>query len=815
MKGFLAIGLIALLITACNPLDRSDRTPEEAIPQNAVFILKVHDPAAAKRELEQNDYNSGSVPSVQILTFLSQLNDLNIDEPGYLAALPAEGDSLSYLYISRVPGQVIEVDSLDPTDETPVDSLSSEAAETQSESGFSKIRIGNLEFRSRDSGLLNDLRESDFKDGPPLKLLSLLKKSGSGKPLTLFVDSDKADSLDLLNQKESSRKWSDLAGTLALDLSTASDKLQWTGVGVPNDSLPSLLTLFEHTQPTINSLASLAPEGADGILTLSFTDHTVFAENQRKSYPKARASDTLFRTVEEIGLVFQGNNRAVLMNTYGALSLSEYLLRMRSSSYDYQGKEIGELSPDDLLEAAFPSLLKDFKFTHYTALDNAFVFSESKEFLELIIRNINSGSTYDTSASYQSAREELAEASSLLLLGDKDKMEKIAAELLPSGLVQLSNASSMQDPLLAFQVVADRSFSHLNLLQKRKSGRSRKQGVNPRFTIQLDAPLANTPQFVTDHRNNKKEIVVQDSENNLYLISSEGKILWKKELGGPVQGRIEQIDLYKNGRLQLAFTTSNQFLVLDRNGKEVAPFTKKFPGAILNPLAVFDYEGNRNYRFVVTQGSDVRMYNGKGNTVSGFKYTKAESAVLDRPKHFRIGTRDYLVFRLEDGTLKILNRVGDTRVAVNEKIDFSENDVYLYNDKFIVTDKTGTLFSIDTRGKLTNTRFNLAKDHGMDATVKTLCLMNDNELTIKGNKASLDLGVYTKPRIFYVYDKIYVSVTDIQTQRAYLFDSNAIPFTGFPVYANSPIDLSDIDNDRRVEIAAKFEENSLIVYSLN
>ena len=48
--------------------------------------------------------------------------------------------------------------------------------------------------------------------------------------------------------------------------------------------------------------------------------------------------------------------------------------------------------------------------------------------------------------------------------------------------------------------------------------------------MQLDAPLATDPQFVTDHRNNKKEIVVQDTENNLYLISTDGKVLWKKKL---------------------------------------------------------------------------------------------------------------------------------------------------------------------------------------------------------------------------------------------------------------------------------------------
>jgi hypothetical protein len=41
------------------------------------------------------------------------------------------------------------------------------------------------------------------------------------------------------------------------------------------------------------------------------------------------------------------------------------------------------------------------------------------------------------------------------------------------------------------------------------------------------------------------------------------------------------------------------------------------------------------------------------------------------------------------------------------------------------------------------------------------------------------------------------------------------PISILPVFANSPIDLTDMDNDRSLEIVAKFEDNSIIVYRLN
>jgi len=96
-----------------------------------------------------------------------------------------------------------------------------------------------------------------------------------------------------------------------------------------------------------------------------------------------------------------------------------------------------------------------------------------------------------------------------------------------------------------------------------------------------------------------------------------------------------------------------------------------------------------------------------------------------------------------------------------------------------------------------------------------LALMDDNILNIKGKKVDLEFGVYTPPKIFYINDKIYVSVTDIQNQKIYLYDSQAKSIPNFPVYGTSVIDLLDMDNDKKLELVAKDQENSIIVYAIN
>ena len=53
------------------------------------------------------------------------------------------------------------------------------------------------------------------------------------------------------------------------------------------------------------------------------------------------------------------------------------------------------------------------------------------------------------------------------------------------------------------------------------------------------------------------------------------------------------------------------------------------------PLSIFDYDKNRNYRFIIAQDKSLLMYDGKGKSVNGFKLKKVEAQILSSPKHLR------------------------------------------------------------------------------------------------------------------------------------------------------------------------------------
>jgi hypothetical protein len=102
----------------------------------------------------------------------------------------------------------------------------------------------------------------------------------------------------------------------------------------------------------------------------------------------------------------------------------------------------------------------------------------------------------------------------------------------------------------------------------------------------------------------------------------------------------------------------------------------------------------------------------------------------------------------------------------------------------------------------------------MYATARTLALMNDNVLKIKGNQTELDLGVYNGPQIHYLNDVIYVAATDLQSNKLYLFKSTAERFPGFPIESQSLPDMADIDGDRNPELTVRYRDSVIAIYGL-
>lgn len=206
----------------------------------------------------------------------------------------------------------------------------------------------------------------------------------------------------------------------------------------------------------------------------------------------------------------------------------------------------------------------------------------------------------------------------------------------------------------------------------------------------LDSTIVSKPALVDNHNTGEKEILVQDKKNNLYLINSMGRILWKRTLDGPVLSDFYQIDYYKNNKIQYLFNTADKIYILDRNGNHVARFPVSLPAKATNGLNVFDYDNDKEYRiFIALEDKRVYLYDKTGNINPGWSQPRYEGTVTQTLQHFSAQGKDYIVFSDEYRNY-ILDRRGDERTRPSQ--NFTRNG----NSPFFMRGRTGDKPSLVT-----------------------------------------------------------------------------------------------------------------------
>ena len=817
MRHTILYAILLMLSINCTSKSENKDSILNLVPKSATLVLKINDYESLKEEFSTNEILKTFVshePFNKIKKDLQVFENFGNQSKGLLAFSSRDSSSVEYTYISKDSLVILNWDQ-----------LSSKSVETFTYSSYeiTKYQINDATFYytylennwlassslALIQGTINGIGTSEINTS----LQKFYSVSNHEKILNIWFEFDKGEKLmnHLLGPNQ---HLSNFASWMSLDLTWNNSEILLNGIAESNADNNHFLNLFSDTKPIQTKTSGLLPADIHFFTTYGLEDFKKYIENKTANGQKETALDSLLYTVEEIVITEYENEKILFLRTYGTATLLDYIDQEKVSTEEYSGNEIWQLKPKSEIFNSIAPLIGEQSFLYSSIIENTFVFSKTVNALQSVLSKYKTGETFEKTALFKNAEKKLTSASSVLSISDLKGTVDVLNTSISETLGSVFNDTKFNDYVFSSQFIADAGFFHANFLIKKITQEEEQNSVSPVFEVQFNTDLATLPQFVTNHINGKKEIIVQDQDNTVYLISNTGKILWKKQLAGTIQGKVHQVDLFKNGKLQLAFTTNNQFLILDRNGNEVAPFTKKYSGGNLNPLALFDYDGRKNYRFVVTQNKNVFMYNGKGAIVKGFTYNTTEAAILDAPQHFRLAKKDYIVFKLDNGQLKITNRVGKTRIPVKNTFSFSDNDIKMYQNKFSFTSIDGILYQIDSKGNMASSNLNLAKDHGMDATSRTLAIMNDNILRIRGKKIQLELGVYSKPTIFYLNDKIYVSVTDIQNQKIYLFDSQAESIPNFPILGNSIIDMADIDNNKKAELVFKDQENSIKVFKI-
>jgi len=791
MKQLYILIILFFSLLSCNKKEARTNILTDYIPNNPSVVISAPSIQKLQNELKGNTFIKLFKPTKTFQDLKNDfifLDDITSDN-SILISYATVGKSLEFLFTVKTKNTANKIE----TNYTPKSYNSVSYHALKNQKAYTVILDSTLVISSSEILIENLIRNNN--DNIRYSNRSFLK---------LFETSDYTKISAYLNNEKRPPFFNSLFTTQFLG------DMNWTSVELNNDngiSINGITTNIKISHSFAKNLLQSKTEESNvsEIIPVNFSSYTTYTFEELKNF------DSPFEHFKEL-----------IDNCTEASSFSEeknYLcaFKLLNISVSENFSELNTYRNTTIYKNTYykipPKILKT-QPQYACYLGDFLVLSSTIEGLENCISHYQNKTTLNN--------QQFFKENTAALLGEAHITNSIKTSLLKNSLANILDDSSIakikltEFPLLINQITYEDNYTQFNSVIKKISKQKDKASISQIASIHLPSDVTSTLQWVTNHKTEGKELITQDKNNVLHLISNKGNIIWSKQLNGRIQGKIIQVDLFKNRKLQLAFTTNNEFLVLDRNGNIVAPFHKKFSDGALLPLSVFDYDKNRNYRFVISHDNKVAMYDNKFKIIKGFKFTKADSDILHAPKHIRISTKDYIIIPEKNGTLHVLDRQGRLRTAIKTTFPFDSSNFSNYKNGLVFKDGKNTVYHVNiSSGKVTKT--DLLKGNNLNYInykSKSEVKLEDNILTINDKRIELDFGNYSSPKIFYSNKKTYINVTDIDTQKVYIYNYDAELLDQFPVYGQSSIILTNMDKDSKLEFAVKGESNSILIYKM-
>lgn len=550
-----------------------------------------------------------------------------------------------------------------------------------------------------------------------------------------------------------------------------------------------------------------APGVIDSLDLLGKTAHVDFSE--------------LYNSIQdEVGLCHiesfkrQKMSRVLIIETAKATTwLSAFHKLAESFSIDtifyekFGDHELREIPVHRFPEKLFWPLVKGFDQSFYTSLNNTILIADNLEDLKRFLTLIEEDETWGKSVSQNRFLERtLLESNLSLYLNTPKVWNLVSAQLQPRWRQFIRDNEDLLRSLdmSAFQFSNLSNAYYTNISIGHKPAAARKANEKrDRFITNFENGIRKL-YTVKSHVDRSDEILVQDSVNDLSLVSDEGSVLWKIPVGDRITSDVTQIDFYANGKLQYFFTTRTGLHVIDRSGNYVDPFPVLLSSIEFEHGVVIDYDHSKKYRFLVAdRNGRLWMYDKEVSNLEGWRPKETGGALATPPRHHRIKGKDYLVAIRSDGKVQLMNRKGENirnfpldlegRVTGDYFLETGNSSSETY---FVVVTDDGYKIRFTTDGKIlsretllktsVNTRYKLIAERNfksylviqqdaryfniMDETGKRI-ISND---AVAGNQVVVDYYDFGTGRD-------YISVTDLSQGFTYLYDGSGALLTEPPL----------------------------------
>lgn len=372
---------------------------------------------------------------------------------------------------------------------------------------------------------------------------------------------------------------------------------------------------------------------------------------------------------------------------------------------------------------------------------------------------------------------------------------------------------------------AQHGRTHIAIGVEHAPAEERSTGIH--WSTPLPPGTTRKPDIVRNHTNNTREVLVQDGEHRIHLLGSSGKVLWNYVLDGPILGEVHQVDRFKNGKLQLLLNTAGHIYLIDRNGKDVGGFPIALPARATAPLAVFDYEGNKDYRVVVPlQDGRLLNYGMEGSATTGWEPQRSSAPVVNSIRHLRIKNKDHLLVCDGAGPVKVLDRRGAEREQVSLRLEAGARvlnvapGLELAGTRITWADTTGAVYVATLNGspeRIASAGHNLLGNLADDGIFDIIRTAGDSVVVTHagapvfarrlGGSVAPDVQRYTinGATLFglFLYDR----------EEVLLLDDRGNMVRGLPLRGATPFSIADLDLDGTLELVTVTADGHVIAYN--
>lgn len=337
----------------------------------------------------------------------------------------------------------------------------------------------------------------------------------------------------------------------------------------------------------------------------------------------------------------------------------ESALSLDSGTYveAYSGYEIRSLKKQSL-EQVLRQLIPIKSFTYFTQQDNFVFLSNEPDELRLMIDAIEADDTWGKSITFQKFYQRGLQESNVSfffrepVLSENKKWKPLLDSLKLSSLSWAS---------IQFSALDNHFYTSANLALESKEIKSAEQ-VKSKLSYRLPNVI-DRGFAVKNYVMGGSEVILQDSTYKIHLFSPINGVLWQNQLDGMIQD-ISQIDYFKNNKLQYLISTQTSLYLIDRLGRDVEKFPKQLPMHV-NSMELVDYDKSRNYRYLIhSSNNDVFILDKDGKELEGWSPNHFSFSIKDKPKHYRIGGKDYFLMLSVDGFIYLVNRKGDVEKKI-------------------------------------------------------------------------------------------------------------------------------------------------------